>query len=169
MVMGRGCYAKLDRWKEREADKAAAARTAYGRAHRRSWIAEEIREAEDILGCRCERAGKVFFPWLEWHSYREGPVDDLADLGDLIDVKGVRLDRHELLVKVSRIKEGWAYLLVSAENAPFYWIAGWRWGWELKELGVMKHSRPRCYAWPWELGDLRPVRELQAITRGTAG
>lgn len=148
--MGRGFYAKLDQFKLTEADTTAHDRHEYnyqqGRDPGRNQTPEE-NLVEHVLGARCERAGWVFFPTLTWHRFKTGAVDDTPDLGDFIDVKGVRFDHHELLVPQAKIKRDWAYLLISAEQHPYYWLAGWMWGSSLIERAPLKHSRP-AYAMP---------------------
>jgi hypothetical protein len=164
-MMGRGWYAKLDQYKLAQADRIARARHQYARlVGRQDHLPKEADKlAEDLLGARCERAGWVFFPWLEWHSEIVRDVSELPDLGNFIDVKGVRLDRHQLLVPVTSIKPHWAYLLVSAQNHPYYWIAGWKWGDELIAKAQVMFARP-AYAWPSD--KLNPLRTLQEIARG---
>jgi hypothetical protein len=159
-MLGKGFYAHLDQHKIRQAEKAATDRRAYARSiGRTESIPDSVDKAsEDLRGALCERAAWVFFPSLEWHAFKTGPLDELPDIGSFIDVKGIKLDRHELLVKVRNIKPNWAYLLVSAENHPYYLMCGFKWGCELIADAPKKHNAPPCYAWPSDR--LRPFREL---------
>ena len=161
-MMGRGLYAKLDAFKLGEADAVARQRRdnviKYNLEAGRV-VSEEQNEEEHFRGARCERAAWIFFPELPWNRL----IIEDADLGDFIDVKSIRFDWHELLVKKHKIKPEWAYLLVSAENHPYYWLAGWQWGSYLIAHAPTKHARPPCYALP--ASALLPVWQLQKIVR----
>jgi hypothetical protein len=140
-MMGRGLYAKLAPWMIAEADFQAKRRRDYaksiGRIPGNNLVADEEEAlAMDILGCRCERAGKVILPTLVWHTELVRDVDSVPDLGDFVDVKGMKLDRHHLLIPRAKLKLQWAYLLISAEEHPYYWCAGWLWGHEVPAIAT---------------------------------
>jgi hypothetical protein len=172
-MMGRGIYVKLSPAMIAEADEAARMR--------QDNAVEELRTpgnnlragdgdlALNVLGCRCERAAKVAFEPIEWHKFKRGRLDDLADLGDFIDVKGVDKDERRLLVPRGRLHVDWAYLLVSAENFPYYWIAGWMWGSELVphlESSFGPYVQRPAYLAGHDL--LHPTFTLQRIARARA-
>jgi hypothetical protein len=121
---------------------------------------------QHLLGCRCERAAA---PMLE--PLKKTPVNiedwhNTPDFGDFVDVKGVRLDRHSLMCPVHRLRKEFAYLLVSAEQHPIYWLAGWAWGSDF--VGKTNHGGE---AWTIRIDDplLRPIETLcQEIERRTA-
>jgi hypothetical protein len=105
---------------------------------RRAWAVEHALEpangapidndealALDILGARCEAAGKLFYNPIRWHAVRDEVTN--PDLGSFIDVKGIREHGHRLIVKGHGHPE-WAYVLVSAEEHPWYHILCWCWG-----------------------------------------
>jgi hypothetical protein len=128
-MMGRGLYGKLSDPMIREADWVAAKRTEDGKTRPTQRPNAAV---IDILGARCERAAKICFEPIVWNKLPPAAaIGDVPDLGDFIDVKGVRLDEHCLVVKIGGVKMSWAYLLVSAENHPHYWLAGWLWGHEV--------------------------------------
>jgi hypothetical protein len=84
----------------------------------------------DILGARCEAAAKLFLNPVRWNlPYKR--ITGIPDFDDFIDAKGIRKDRHKLLVKPDDDPE-WAYLCVNATHHPTYWILGWKWGYEAK-------------------------------------
>jgi hypothetical protein len=168
-MMGRGFYAYLDKYKIAEADRAAMDFfknvLARGLDPKRKATKEEQLNAH-ILGARCERAALVFFPGMTWHRHFTDFIGK-PDLGSFIDVKGVGEDRRRLLSPNHNIKRDFAYLLVSAENHPYYWMAGWLWGSELikagEERGRQEFSKRPCFV--AEHKELEPLRLLQQVAR----
>jgi hypothetical protein len=144
-MMGRGLYAKLSDAMIAEADEVGHKRQAnavsIGATPGYGLVAtDEEALALHIWGARCERAGKVVFPTLTWNAYRDKfDFKGLADLGNLIEVKGMEKDDHRLLVPLGSVNPVRAYLLISRENHPYYWIAGWLWGSEVL-LGPVERS-----------------------------
>jgi len=157
--MGKGLYAKLDTYMIGQADKVAKDRHEYAKEHRDVYDYGIVDWDYEVLGARCERAACVFFPGEEWHKFTTGSVSKLPDLGEFIDVKGVPFDRYELLVPCPKLNPDFAYVFISAEYHPYYWLAGWEWGSEMAKAPV-KHKRP-CYA--KAVGALRKIHELQRI------
>jgi hypothetical protein len=163
-MLGKGFYAKLDQFKCDEADGVGRRRylgsREIGAVCRIGDSAPNIDKLADvdILGARCERAAWIFFPTLTWNRY----AHHLPDLGDRIDVKGKRLDHHDLLVQPDRVKLHWIYLFVSAENHPYYWMAGWAWGHEVAQA-PLRLKRP-CHLIP--VDELRPFRTLLEYVHG---
>ena len=105
--------------------------------------------AKHIRGCRAERAGKVLLDPIEWHKFKTGSLRNLADLGDFVDVKAV--DRtfpkqdHALIVPIYQLKRDWAYLLVGAEEHPYYWMVGWLWGQEIHDRATTGFLKRTAY------------------------
>jgi hypothetical protein len=104
-----------------------------------------------INGARCEAAS-----W--WHYSRQGdePLTwhkrfenwhGLPDLDEFVDVKGVPYDSYRLIVPVHAFNKDFAYLLVSWQHHPTYWIKGWLWGLELLQDGAPQQLQPGrpCY------------------------
>lgn len=85
----------------------------------------------NIKGARGECAAYLWFRPIKWHTYREGSLDDLPDLGDFIDVKTV-VHRTPLLIIQPNAPDDWAYILVNGLNHPHYRLEGWMWGYEAK-------------------------------------
>jgi hypothetical protein len=170
-MMGRGLYTKLADAMTADAD--AVGNRRQDNAERGGYIPgnglvatlAECRRLH-ILGARCERAGQIAFPTLVWNKGLEGPFRNLPDLGDFIDVKGIERpyqNDHALIVPANRVTLDWAYLLVAAEEHPYYWIAGWMWG---RELAVPDNKRfPNRPAYFVEQDRLHPPFTLQQIAR----
>lgn len=136
-MLGRGLYAKLATHMIEEADHVARQRQqnaiAEGRTPGNHLAAGPHDLDLHIVGARGERAGKVMLDPIEWHKFKIGNLDGLPDLDDFIDIKTVSNDQHALLVPAHKIVSAWAYVLVSAAEHPYYWIAGWMWGHELAQ------------------------------------
>jgi hypothetical protein len=158
-----------------EADDAGVKRFVWNRQMGRTsqcggdW---ERQKAWDRRGARCERAAVPFFPHLEWHAFKAGDTNGLADLGTFLNVKGIEFDYHHLVVTLGELKEDWAYVLVSAQHHPWYWIAGWKWGWEIKLYAPVRPGQVMgngfkmsdYFEWPkWR--PLNPMPHLIAISR----
>lgn len=149
-MMGKGLYFRLSDAMIREADEAALKRQidSKGRKPGNNLVATwEEQLALNIAGCRCERACKGVLEPIVWHAFKTGNLDNLPDLSDFIDVKGVRQDNHRLIVQKKKevpVRPSWAYVLVSAENHPYYWIVGWAWGAEVLTFNVkeLQPGRP---------------------------
>jgi hypothetical protein len=162
-----GVYVQLDDAMIAEADARAATilarHTKLGTTNPHLYNGYD-QAAQLRLGCRCERAAA---PMLE--PLPQTPVDipdwhDSADFGDFVDVKGARLDRHSLLCPVHRLKKEFAYLLVSAERHPIYWLAGWAWGSDF--VGKTNHGGE---AWTITIDDPRCGRSRRSARRSSAG
>src|SRR5271156_1824872 len=98
--------------------------------------------ADHILGARCERAGKHYYDPTKWNLGLSGAFIHLPDLGDFIEIKGVTEDRRGLCVPQKKIVAGWAFVLISAEQHPDYWIVGWMWGRDLAKEPLKFPQRP---------------------------
>lgn len=174
-MMGRGFYAKLQKHMVVEAVDAGNARqdnaesTGLDPGNLEASLDEQRRI--NIMGCCGERAGWVFFPQLVWHKFKVGHPDGTPDLGDFIDVKTIKRptqNDHALIVKHDGIKPDWVYLLVAAEEHPYYWIAGWLWGEELQQPRHLQNDwgpftkRP---AYMVKAPGLRSVFDLQKIVK----
>ena len=119
--------------------------------------------AGQILGTRTECAAKTYLWMTAWHiELLQQIVTDTCDLEHprmLIDVKGVPFHDRQLISPAAAIKPSWAYLLVSAQEHPRYWIRGWCWGRELAQTPLKELQPDRwCHALP--ASALRPPREL---------
>jgi hypothetical protein len=171
-MMGRGLYAKLFEHMIAQAD--CVGNTRQDRAERGGFelgnnlvATPEQCRLMHINGARGERAGKVIFDEpghpIVWNKGLDGPFRELPDLGDFIDVKTMWKDHHQLLVEVPRLHKEWAYLCVSSENHPYYWIAGWLWGHELLQLNQKRFpARP---AYSATVAQLHKPYLLQRIVR----
>ena len=95
----------------------------------------------DILGTRTELAKKLYLNPVKWHAYKEYGIKDSPDLEDWIDVKGIRYERHSLIVPKDA-EDDWAYPLVCAESHPVYQLMGWLYGWEAKQPQFLKAGQP---------------------------
>lgn len=149
-MMGRGLYAKLSDVMIKEADYWAVKRQENAIEENRTpgnnlRIPLDEQYATHELGCRTERAGKVCFSYLIWHAFKKGSLIGLPDLGDFIDVKGIPEDRLNLVVQVGGLRLDWAYLLISAENHPYYWLAGWMWGKEILDRAEIRFPGRPAY------------------------
>jgi hypothetical protein len=118
-----------------------------------------------ILGARAECASYLYLSPVKWNAYAEN-LDDLADLDDFIDAKGI--DKPGLRLTIQRHKNpSWAFLLVLADPHPYYRMVGWEWGREVmipsnwsdpsKKTG---RSRPAYFVAP-----RRDASELRDILR----
>lgn len=144
-----------------------AARKASGSRHTNNRNVSEARVlTEAIMGVRAECAGKTYLWMTTWHievlQQITGDICDLEHPRVLIDVKGVPRHGHQLISPPKTIKRSWAYLLVSAQEHPRYWIRGWTWGHELAAapLKELQENRWSHALWPHEL---RHPQELFAI------
>jgi hypothetical protein len=174
-MMGRGLYGKLAPHMIVEADFVAQRRQdnadRYGYVHRNHLAAGAGDLPRHILGARTERAAKIIFEPIVWNKGLDG-AGDMPDLGDFIDVKGVTSDDHCLLVWQGGVKPQWAYLLVSAEQHPYYWMAGWLWGHEVERPENLEQSfgpyvhRP---AYRIAAARLHPTYLLQRVVRDRNG
>jgi hypothetical protein len=170
-MAGRGVYVKLKPSQIEFADDIAARRSAnaerYGLFDRIT-IPDNGKDAH-ILGARCELAAKIYLDPVEWNAYSEGNEHiNKPDLAGWIDVKGTVKEMHSLCVPANKLEDKIAYLLVSAEDHPYYWIAGWQWGRSIREKykpekrwvnGINGYGPPAYYLaptneylrWPHEL------------------
>ena len=114
------------------ADKIAARRRERGllRGARNGHNIERPEFSFEVLGSRCEAAGKLFLNPVKWHAYSE-TVGGLPDLDDFIDVKGAPKSHHRMPVQQGQ-PDNWAYLLILGHNHPVYELVGWAWGFECK-------------------------------------
>lgn len=101
---------------------------AAGSVHTNRWHpSDALAMWKNRQAARCELAAKLWLNPITWNEYQVGG----ADLGDFIDVKGVELAHHRLLVPLDA-KDDFAYLLVDSWLSPRYAIVGWVWGHEGK-------------------------------------
>jgi hypothetical protein len=148
-------------------------RNATGSKHtnnRKVTPAQEI--AGHILGTRTECAGKTFFWQTRWHIelLSAAQARDRPDLGHPrrdIDVKGVPFHNRQLISPAAAIKPAWAYLLVSAQEHPRYWLRGWCMGEELARA-PLKELQPKrwCHAIEPYSPVLREPQELFDYLQG---
>lgn len=117
----------------------------------------------DILGARTELAAKVYLDPVRWDT---GERPGGADLEDWIDVKGVELGRHKLIVQRDAVDD-WAYLLVNAEFHPTYEIIGWAWGREAKKI-PMSGPRPAHFIGRREVIFRSPQELFEEVRRRQA-
>jgi hypothetical protein len=120
----------------------------------------------DILGARCEAAGYTYCSPIHWNLYQSGE----ADLGDFIDVKGVREHQHRLIVQWDG-KPHWAYLLISAQEHPRYHVIGWCWGREAMQEKYWSDpagNRPAYFVKPSDSIIKKPETLLHEIDRTPA-
>jgi hypothetical protein len=143
-------------------------RTRSGSRHTNN---RRVSEAQAILGhqlgTRTECAGKTYLWMTIWHIE---PLADPSKVPDLehprmnIDVKGVQQHHHQLISPAAALKHDWAYLLVSAQEHPRYWIRGWCRGHDLAAAPVreLQPGRP-CHA--FLPGALLPPQQLLEILK----
>ena len=119
-----------------------------------------------IFGARCELAGKKYLDPIKWNDFSEIVNNDLPDLGDFIDVKGIT-QRHHRLVVQKKDRNDWAYLLVSSQHHPWYLGFGWLWGHEAKDERFWDDpvGGRAAFFVNTKLKPLRPPSELLAIVR----
>lgn len=122
----------------------------------------------DIGGARCERAGRAYLdPGVWWNDYTEGPTKGVPDLeinGIKIDIKGMPLDKYRLVVQHESPEE-WAYVAISWEHHPVYWLKGWAWGYEVKLPQYWSDpAKNGCPAFFYS-GQLRNMTELYDLAR----
>jgi hypothetical protein len=150
-----------------EADELAKQRNelaiAIGRTPRNK-APEGTRSFEiNRLGARCEFAGHVYFPHLEWHKFTHGSVDNLPDLGNTIDIKGIPLHNLSLLVQLDG-NPNRAYVSISSQDHPIYVLKGWQWGHVImKECHIDNPlgDRPAYFY----KGELKPMTVLYELSR----
>lgn len=114
------------------------------------------------LGYRAEASGQIYLHPISWNwrtTHGNGP-----DLGEITNVKGRYRDTDDLIVQ-KNASENLAYLFISGEHHPEYWVWGWAWGYEAKQDKYWddkaKNGRP-AYFMPRE--DMpHPPEELRAI------
>ena len=149
-------------------DLAARRRGAALEIERGAREGHEIERPEfdlEVLGARCEAAGKLFLNPVKWHAFSR-TVRDLPDLDDFIDVKGAPQAHHSLLVQEGQ-PDNFAYLLILGHAHPDYEIVGWAWGWECKkdrELSDPVGGMPAYFVGQDE-SILKPPDELREILR----
>lgn len=136
----------------------------------------ETQLAYHIRGACGECATHHCFPEGTWHRQ----TDKIYGVPDItghpvpikIDSKATELDWHRLQVGLGEdrdsLKRDWAYVMVSAENSPYFWVAGFLWGHELQDGWFLdkrgKYAlRPAYRAQTWQL---HPMYILQQIVRG---
>lgn len=163
MSRGRGLYITLSQKHLVEADKVGIARRENAIAlHRKDSsglkISGQAAIDADVWAARGELAGKLALDPINWHSEIVDDPTDLPDLSDFIDVKTVLEDRRRLIVETSKVRDKWAYLLVSGETHPEYWVAGWLWGHQIREhktgslrSGSLVHIVEHAELAPWFL------------------
>jgi hypothetical protein len=170
MILGNGFYAHLTPWMISEADSDAHKKAEWNRRRGHQGgnnLRNNDRIDYDILGSRCEKAGHVFLPMLTWHKFDENYQFDRADLGEFVDVKGVPFDSYSLNIQINQLNPMYAYLAISGEHHPYYWVRGWRWGWELKDRNNIVEWIKGRPTWTWPRDEpLRSIMELQTIARG---
>lgn len=126
-------------------------------------VAQEIIDYDKhLLGARTELASKFVLDPIEWHRCEDGPIPNMPDLADFIDVKGVDEHWHSLIVNPEQLRPEWAYLLTSAEERPYYLVIGWLWGHELERVtpSIVKEGRPPAHRVPSANPMLHDVRGL---------
>ena len=108
-----------------------------GLEHRGGLVGDDAKLlAIDILGARCELAGKRFLDPITWHSVHEMTGGEKGpDLGDLIDVKGVPYNaRPRRLLVPPDDPDRYAYWLIEMLSPETYHLFGWCWGYEAKTM-----------------------------------
>jgi hypothetical protein len=121
------------------------------------------------LGTFCELAGKLFFNPIHWNAILDDPQyqpDLWTEYGLKVDIKGVDRDSKHLLIRRDEpIHGNWAYVKVSAQHHPEYWLHGWVWGNEITAdmLGEADPDRTPCYLVPHN--KLRPIETLEQIKK----
>jgi hypothetical protein len=121
--------------------------------------------AMHIFGCCGECAGKCMLPMLRWNDFKRGPLDDTPDLEDdklAVDVKAIEKHQHRLLVQAGKVQREWAYLLISGEYHPYWWVAGWAWGHEVLRARI-EEPQPNRPAHVLDIDRLRLGFDLQTI------
>jgi hypothetical protein len=159
-----GVYVRLSSAEIAEADDVARKRWDFHAEYRMrngdpyNFSKDESGLAINIRGCRGERAAKLLFDPLEWNAFEASQAfRGSADFGDFIDIKTTRLDRHSLMVPVRHYKSERAYVLISAEQDPVFWFAGWAWGADFKE---QTNFGGPAWTIPVESSLLRPIHTL---------
>jgi hypothetical protein len=147
-----------------------AARKASGSRHtnnRRVTPSQAL--AGQILGTRTECAAKTYLWMTAWHiELLAQIITNICDLEHpriLIDVKGVPFHDRQLISPAAAIKRNWAYLLVSAQEHPRYWIRGWCYGHELA-AAPLQELQPERWCHALRPHELRHPSELLAICSG---
>jgi hypothetical protein len=126
---------------------------------------------EEKLGMRTECAGHIYLPMTVWHNEI---LDDPTQVADLehpslkIDVKGIPYHLRSLISPVGAVKLDWAYLLISAEDHPTYWLCGWCMGDVLASAPVepLQPKRP-CHVIKQGSSLLREPSELLELLGGS--
>lgn len=122
---------------------------------------EEVRDLRRTQEAAMSEAAMMlyltkFLPLVHWEI---GPLPGLPDLNGFIEVKRINKVRHRLLM---RFKEDPSRAFVSVIGLwhPKYVLRGWRWGYDVKQFGVIDEPNPGrpCYA--LDLDDLWPVHSL---------
>jgi hypothetical protein len=118
------------------ADNVAAVRQGSAFLRRRANKNGLVGEFDQLLwhhrlGARCEVAGKLFLNPIKWHALAKD-IGHLPDLGDFVDVKGRSRSDYDLVVQRDD-EDDFAFLLITADRHPDYWIWGWLWGREAKQ------------------------------------
>lgn len=121
----------------------------------------------DLLGTRCEAAGKVYFNPVTWHAYKRSGIRNLPDLEAWIDVKGRSKHWHQLIVQKDD-DPSWAYVLVCGQDHPVYSIVGWLWGEEAMQERFWDEKVPGRPAY-FAKGPLRDPAELLREVRRRQG
>lgn len=112
-----------------------------------------------IMGARAEMAARIYLGPVEWNAYTDGSVHGLPDFQDWIDVRGRAKDYYELIVKPAD-RPDLAYVLISTEKHPTYWLRGWVWGSEAKNPRFWKDPGTGRPAFFVPAQELRPMHEM---------
>jgi hypothetical protein len=151
-------------------DIAGARRRAWaimrGAKHTNGWNPSDAKAMwKNKQAVRCEDAAHEWLKPINWNL--DGPEGiGGPDLGDFIDVKGVELPHHRLLVQQDA-KDHYAYLLVDSWQDPDFAIIGWVWGHEGKThpLESLEGEDRLCHVVERACPPLRPLQELYDIVR----
>lgn len=133
-----------------------------GRINTRGLVTSTPKELH-LLGARCELAAKIFLDPIHWNAVLDSihnTPDLFTEQGLKIDVKGVDHDSKHLLIRCDEpVHRDWAYVLVSGERHPEYWLRGWIWGSDVTpDMRAEPEPGRPCYLVPH--GYLRNISDL---------
>jgi hypothetical protein len=109
------------------------------------------------LQARCEAAAKIALNPVTWFAKPATRMSMAGPIAGFVRVVPTGSDVDPLAVSEDEVGsagtgKGIAYLKISAQSHPYYWIAGWAWDLELAE------APGHCI----DIADLRSIPELKA-------